>query len=297
MSCRLPTVISGKKRSREIGISFERCFEPWETRRHDADGWAHQIEPLERLNAETIARDSTDSCKRRVSGENVLEAKEVHGAESLWPNPNLDVESTGEMKEKIFLAERVNSNDDIVGRMREDKVGNQIGSEKTGREGVDGIAVGVIQVENVDGEVVDSSEESGPCFLYCCIITFPAEVTCVEKTSEVSTEDEHHRSGAVVGVDGDEMEEKGGAGGRRAEGERLPGRREGEDAEQGEVEAGESGGEEGGGGAGAEERTVGPAGGEAASVIGVHMSQEVGLTPTLPPVHRYQTALHLHLRF
>lgn len=95
------------------------------------------------------------------------------------------------MKEKIFLAERVNSNDDIVGRMREDKVGNQIGSEKTGREGVDGIAVGVIQVENVDGEVVDSSEESGPCFL---IITFPAEVTCVEKTSEVSTEDEHHRS-------------------------------------------------------------------------------------------------------
>lgn len=90
MSCRLPTVISGKKRSREIGISFERCFEPWETRRHDADGWAHQIEPLERLNAETIARDSTDSGKRRVSGENVLEAKEVHGAESLWPNPNLD---------------------------------------------------------------------------------------------------------------------------------------------------------------------------------------------------------------
>lgn len=73
----------------------------------------------------------------------------------------------------------------------------------------------------------------------------------------------------------------------------MPGRREGEDAEQGEVEAGESGGEEGGGGAGAEERTVGPAGGEAASVIGVHMSQEVGLTPTLPPVHRYQTALHL----
>ena len=93
----------------------------------------------------------------------------------------------------------------------------------------------------------------------------------------------------MVGVDGHEMEENGGAGGRRAEGERLPGRREGDEAEQGEVEAGE----EGGGGAGAEERSMGPVGGEAASVIGVHTSQEVGLTPTLPPVHRYQTALHL----
>lgn len=120
MSCRLPTIVSSKERTREIGISFERCFEPWETRRHDADGWAHEIEPLERLNAETIARDSTDSGKRRVSGENVLETKEVHGAESLWPNPNLDVENTGEVNEKIFLAQRVNSNDDIVGRMRED---------------------------------------------------------------------------------------------------------------------------------------------------------------------------------
>lgn len=97
----------------------------------------------------------------------------------------------------------------------------------------------------------------------------------------------------MVGVDGQEMEENGGAGGRRAEGERLPGRREGDDAEQGEVEAWESGGEERGGGAGAEEGSVGPERGEAASVIGVHMSQEVGLTPTLPPVHRYQSALHL----
>lgn len=101
----------------------------------------------------------------------------------------------------------------------------------------------------------------------------------------------------MVGVDGQEMEENGGAGGRRAEGERLPGRREGDDAEQGEVEAWESGGEERGGGAGAEEGSVGPERGEAASVIGVHMSQEVGLTPTLPPVHRYQSALHLFAPF
>lgn len=101
----------------------------------------------------------------------------------------------------------------------------------------------------------------------------------------------------MVGVDGQEMEENGGAGGRRAEGERLPGRREGDDAEQGEVEAWESGGEERGGGARAEERSVGPERGEAASVIGVHMSQEVGLTSTLPPVHRYQSALHLFSPF
>ena len=93
------------------------------------------------------------------------------------------------MNEKMFLAQRVNSNDDIVGRMREDYVGNQIGSDMKGREGVDGVAV-----ENVDGEVVDSSDESGPCFLCSSILTFPTEVSCVEKTSEVSTEHEHHRS-------------------------------------------------------------------------------------------------------
>lgn len=95
-----------------------------------------------------------------------------------------------------------------------------------------------------------------------------------------------------MGIDGHEMEADGGAGGRRAEGERLPGR-ERDDAKQGEVEAGESGRKQRGGGAGTVERSLRPLAREAMSVIGVHMSQEVGLTSFLPPVHRYQSALHL----
>lgn len=95
-----------------------------------------------------------------------------------------------------------------------------------------------------------------------------------------------------MGVDGHEVEANIGAGGRRSEGERSPGR-ERDDAKQGEVESWESGRKQRGGGAGTVERTMGPVAGEATSVIGVKMSQEIRLTSISPPVHRYQTTLHL----
>lgn len=57
-----------------------------------------------------------------------------------------------------------------------------------------------------------------------------------------------------------------------------------DDAEEGEVEAGELGREELGGDAGAEEWATTPRRREALSVVGVEVGEEVGLTSDRPPV-------------
>ncbi|GMN61236.1 hypothetical protein TIFTF001_030325 [Ficus carica] len=95
----------------------------------------------------------------------------------------------------------------------------------------------------------------------------------------------------VVSVDGHELEDGLGAGGRREEREGVPGT-DGDDAEQGEMEIGEFEGEELGGEAGAVDGALGPGRREAFGVVGVEVSQEVHLALSGPPVHRYQTFLH-----
>lgn len=58
-----------------------------------------------------------------------------------------------------------------------------------------------------------------------------------------------------------------------------------DDAEEGEVEAGELGREEDGGDAGAEEWASPPRGREAVGMVGVEMGEEVGLASIPPSVH------------
>lgn len=94
-----------------------------------------------------------------------------------------------------------------------------------------------------------------------------------------------------MSVDGHELEDGLGAGGRREEREGVPGA-DGDDAEQGELEIGEFEGEELGGEAGAVDWALGPGRREAFGVVGVEVSQEVRLALSGPPVHRYQTFLH-----
>lgn len=94
-----------------------------------------------------------------------------------------------------------------------------------------------------------------------------------------------------MSVDGHELEDGLGAGGRREEREGVPGA-DGDDAEQGELEIGEFEGEEFGGEAGAVDGALGPRRREAFGVVGVEVSQEVRLALSGPPVHRYQTFLH-----
>uniref|UniRef100_A0A1J3DBJ3 Uncharacterized protein n=1 Tax=Noccaea caerulescens TaxID=107243 RepID=A0A1J3DBJ3_NOCCA len=122
--------------------------------------------------------------QRGTTARTLVRDVSVVKTSSLWPNPNpnLDIENAGNKKKQLFLPQRVNSNDDVVRRMRGDYTSNQMSSGLTGRKTVNGIAVGVIQVKNVDDwEFVYSAGESCPRFL--CCIPFPPEVSRVEKTS------------------------------------------------------------------------------------------------------------------
>jgi len=58
-----------------------------------------------------------------------------------------------------------------------------------------------------------------------------------------------------------------------------------EDAEEGEIEAGDLEGEEFGGDGGAEEGSVGPGGGEAVGVVGVEVGEEVSFASFRPTVY------------
>lgn len=98
-------------------------------------------------------------------------------------------------------------------------------------------------------------------------------------------------TGAVTGVDGDDVDD-GGRGRRRGtEGESVGGA-DLEDVEEGKVEIGKLEGEEFGGEWRAEERAVRPCRREAFGVVGVKVGQEVSLASLRPTVHRYQPVFH-----
>jgi len=92
-------------------------------------------------------------------------------------------------------------------------------------------------------------------------------------------------------VDGHDMDLSRGAGGGRGEREAVPGA-DVEDAERRQVEVREFEREKLGGDARTVERASTPGRREAARVIGMEVSQEVGLASLTPSVYRYHPSLH-----
>lgn len=98
----------------------------------------------------------------------------------------------------------------------------------------------------------------------------------------------------MVSVDGHDLDEDFGSGGRGDERNGMP-NADFEDAKQGEVEVRELEREELGGEARAVEWALGPSRSQALGVVCVQVGQEVHLAALRPPVHRYQAFLHFCL--